>query len=141
MSNQSLNKKKFLEVTESLRELIINDSFKVHLVKKRSNEKWGGAGVVIFEKEPKIQPKIRNIVISKHANEISWLFDTIKEICYRVGLIDTITKYSFFEMLAIKINSIQQDISSKDLLIELIMFLENLPENYFTGSPNDNETE
>ena len=62
----------------------------------------GGAGVIICEKQPKFMSSQYYYVVSPHASEASWFFNSIKEISYQTELIDFSSKYNFFLSLAKK---------------------------------------
>ena len=122
----SMNVLKIIEVLESLQLMIENESYKSHIVIIKNNEKWGGAGVIICEKQPKFMNPQYYYVVSRHASEVSWFFNFVKEISYQTELIDFSSKYNFFLNLAKKINSLEKSIDVKKLLTELTSVVKNI---------------
>ena len=97
---------------------------------------------MIYQKSPKKLSPGYCIVVSNSAKEIAWFFNSIKEISYKTGLIDFFSKYDFFLALGEKINSLDKNIDTENLLFELINFLGKLPDNYFIDIPkNDDDKE
>jgi len=121
-----MNVLKIIEVLESLQLMIENESYKSHIVIIKNNEKWGGAGVIICEKQPKFMNPQYYYVVSRHASEVSWFFNFVKEISYQTELIDFFSKYNFFLNLAKKINSLEKSIDVKKLLTELTSVVKNI---------------
>jgi hypothetical protein len=121
-----MNVLKIIEVLESLQLMIENESYKSHIVIIKNNEKWGGAGVIICEKQPKFMNPQYYYVVSRHASEVSWFFNFVKEISYQTELIDFSSKYNFFLNLAKKINSLEKSIDVKKLLTELTSVVKNI---------------
>jgi hypothetical protein len=122
----SINVLKIIEVLESLQLMIENESYKSHIMIIKNNEKWGGAGVIICEKQPKFMNPQYYYVVSRHASEVSWFFNFVKEISYQTELIDFSSKYNFFLNIKKKINSLEKSIDAKKLLIELTSVVKNI---------------
>lgn len=122
----SMNVLKIIEVLESLQLMIENESYKPHIKIIKNNEKWGGAGVIICEMQPKFMNPQYYYVVSRHASEVSWFFNSVKEISYQTELIDFSSKYNFFLNLAKKINSLEKSVDAKKLLTELTAVVKNI---------------
>ena len=70
----------------------------------RAKQLWGGADVVIADHEPKkteggFYPEPR-YVVTDSAFELSWLFESLRDIFYDASLIDSCSKIEFFGRLA-----------------------------------------
>jgi mRNA interferase RelE/StbE len=72
----------------------------------KAKENWGGADVVITSKAPKVNSESGGFypdprfVISRHASELSWLFEALRDAFYAENRLDSQTKVEFFGQLA-----------------------------------------
>lgn len=69
----------------------------------RADQPWGGADVVIVDHEPNraeggFYPEPR-YVVTKFALELSWLFQSLRDVFYDANLIDSCSKIEFFGRL------------------------------------------
>jgi len=105
----------------AIEDKINHQTYLVEMKPINLNIKWGGAGVIIVNRELDFKTS-DYLVISPFANAIAWYFDAVKKILYESELIDHLSKFSLFKSLARVVNNAPKNISEVELL--LLMHLE-----------------
>ncbi len=113
----------------------------------RSTRLWGGADVVILEQTPEnmqhegFYPEPRSVV-TRHARELSWLFEQVRDAFFAEHRIDGETKIEFFGRLANAANRALKespDIDARMLcaavLHESLAILDEMEEGTFRSFP------
>ena len=90
---------------------------------------WGGADLIITSKEPSKEEvhswhnKSHVYVVTKHSNDLSWLFIQLRDIYYKNNIIDYSSKYGFFCRLGdAAICCIQKHGDNKEKILNSVLF-------------------